>query len=465
MTEVTPSASGPDLIVTAADGTLLSARRLGEELAGDVGFQFFFPTEVTALQDLDLPSLAAPVSYLRDASGRVAACLRRHVAGMRLSDVLKHHPRGLDSQTTTVIAWDVLTALAALHARGIGHRAVTAENVIVDTAGVCVLVDVGLAPRPAGQTLDSLVATDLTWFADLITLCLAGGPAGRRRRDVPPRMGAWLPRTLPEPLRPLLRSVLSPGVSAASASAALADLSIAAVRQFEYGWDARARERLLTACWVATTSAAAPPVRHPAARAAPRGTPTRHRETRPVRRVVIALALVGAGLATGVNALTAGHPTVSRMTAGVAPKTSIQSTAPFPVPAASSSGSAPVVVPTPTPTLRNTPTTVPTPPTMAARPMTTAVTRLTIIEIGYSGAYQVDDLVIVEVATSGTGRVLLVLDVPARISYPLQGRTSYLVTAVVPDSWYCSLGHRAITASTIPGAAVTQHTRLFFPRC
>ena len=47
----------------------------------------------------------------------------------------------------TLIALDVLTALSALHARGIGHRAVSAANVVVDADGVCVLVDAGLAPR------------------------------------------------------------------------------------------------------------------------------------------------------------------------------------------------------------------------------------------------------------------------------------------------------------------------------
>jgi hypothetical protein len=96
---------------------------------------------------------------------------------------------------------------------------------------------------------------------------------------------------------------------------------------------------------------------------------------------------------------------------------------------------------------------------------------VTVIEVGYIDAYRPAGLVIAEVDTSGSGRVVLSLQVLARSqpstknSYLLQGATSYLVAALVPGGEGCSAKNRAVTASTIPRAVETHYTHLFSPTC
>jgi hypothetical protein len=104
-------------------------------------------------------------------------------------------------------------------------------------------------------------------------------------------------------------------------------------------------------------------------------------------------------------------------------------------------------------------------------PRKTAVIGLTVIEFSYFNADRVDDLVIVEVHTSGPGRVVLSLLAsaesrrPARSSRSLQGSTSYLVVSLLPGGRGCFDQNRAVTASTVPRAAATQYTQLSFPMC
>jgi serine/threonine protein kinase len=489
----------PDVIVPDIDGTALAVRRLSPELVADSGFQRAFPVEVGTLRGLIEPWLAAPASYLVDDSGRVVATLRRHVEGMRLSEILERHPRGLDAQTVMVIASDVLSALSALHARWVGHRGVSAENIVVNAEGVCVLVDIGLAPRTRRESPEAVVATDLAWLADLIVLCLASRPVGRRRRPAPRLVGAWLPRTLPEPLRALLRNALHPSRGVESASAALVELSVAAVRQFDADWDVRARERLVTASWVAANSepvpfppatpdalrtAAIPSLLRNAGRAAThRRAMVGRRSSRPALRSSIAVAILGAGATVGIyTTLLAGHRAVTQITTYA---TSSATTPPalargpataggrVPIPTApgiapkTPRATAPSVTPTPTrPTATNT------------TQGTTVVLSLTIIELVYEGAARNEAVVIVEVNTSGTGLVGLTLqiggsnqwgvaasDPAATVSYSLQGKQSYQVTYRIHSARYCSTEYWGVSVYTSPQWSATQYAQLVSPLC
>ncbi|WP_326886212.1 protein kinase [Actinocrinis sp.] len=463
----------PDATVPDADGTLLAIRRLGAELVSDEVFQRLFPAEVNALRGLDEPWLAQPTSYLLDSAGRIVAALRRDVPGLRFSAFLEDHPRGLDAQTTTVIAIDVLAALSALHARGVGHGAVAAENVIIDTEGTCVLVDVGLVPRTGSQTIESVVTTDLTWFADLVALSLAGRPVGRRRRQAPLLMGAWLPKTVPEPVRSLLRRTLDPArgaASAADAAVALADLSVSAVQLYDADWDVRARERLanasraamgtasattsaatsLTAPLAATPGTTAETEAEPEIRVTPARQPTRHRRQltrcrvgRRVRLASVAFGLLAAcvaiGLILALTGSTGGPPAMTQVMTYMTPSAS----------ASARHASPPATVPgTPTPTITPTAPATPTtstgtntlgstspsvpatsqssapvgapsassqppepPPTSppSNAPGDTAVTRLSIIEFSYAHLLPLEAVVVIDVRTSGTGPVTLTL--------------------------------------------------------
>ena len=486
----------PDVIMPNPGGPPLALRRLSLGLVNDPGFQRQLPLEVNTLRGLNEPLLAVPTSFLLDDSGRVVAVVRRHVPGTRLSRVLDRYPRGLDSQTATVIAVDVLTALSALHARWVGHRAVSAENIVIDAAGRCVLVDVGLAPRVLRETLDSTVAADLAWFADLIVHCLAGHPGGHRRRPASRLKGAWLPRAIPEPLRSVLRSALHPSRGAASAAATLAELRSAAARRFDADWDVRAHERLAASSRAtATTAAAATPI--PASlRSAARSTPSRssarrrHTKTRTQTqaavRTAIAIALLGGGAAAGVyTSFNGGHPatlqnknatsSASKPAAGAAgPASTSASRTPAPPTSASARPGAPGTPPSPT---AHPPQPTATTASTSA-PGTTTVVSLSLIELAYQDEYQHEAVVIVQVDTSGTGPVALTLKIAASnqqgvadsspsttASFPLQGKLSYRITYQIHSAQYCSAEFWGVTAATSPLPSATVYAQLPSPYC
>lgn len=478
----------PDAIVPDAYGLPLAITRLGAHLVADPGFQRRYPAEVSALNGLDEPWVAAPTGYLLDNAGRIVASLRRHVPGPRLAAFLEHHPRGLDAQTTTLIALDVLTALSALHARGVGHRAVSAANVVIDGDGTCVLVDVGLTPRTGPDGLARTVATDLAWFADLVALCLAGRPVGRRRRQAPLQMGAWLPKTVPEPVRSLLRRALDPAGGAAAAAAAavmLTDLGFEAVQQFDADWDVRARERLVTASGEAAgAGAAAAPARPPASH---RRKLTRRRPARRVRRASVAFAVLGvAGVGVGAALMggTGGSPRITQIMMDETP-----SSAPPLTPTTSAfasatggrgavTGSASPAQSAPPPSTSATPAMPsvrpqPSSPSISRAPEATTVTRLTIIDFAYADAVPAQAVVVVKVHVSTTHRITLTLAfagsdeagvagtiTPTTVSYPLSGKRTYLVAYRIYGFAYCYADFWGVTVSTSPRAPAAQYAQL-----
>jgi hypothetical protein len=418
---------------------------------------------------------------------------------MRLSEILERHPRGLDAQTVMVIAADVLTALSALHARWVGHRAVAVENIVVNDEGVCVLVDIGLAPRPRRETMEAVVANDLAWFADLVVHCLSSRPVGRRRGTTPRLLGAWLPKTLPEPLRSVLRNALHPMNGAESASAALVELSVAAVRRFDADWDVRARERLVAASRVAASRDPMPlppalpavlrPIAIPAlllnvSRATHRRSMAGRRGGRPALRSSIAVAILGAGATIGIYAtLVGGHPAVTQITmyataSGNTPRALARGPGTaggtlFPNPTApgavrsSPRATAPSVTPTPT-----------RPTATVTTRGTTVVLSVTIIELVYEGVARNEAVVIVQVSTSGPGQVGLKLQIagsnswgaidsnePTTVSYSLQGQQSYQITYRIHSAQYCSTEYWGVAVETSPQYYVNQYAQLVSPSC
>jgi serine/threonine protein kinase len=491
---VTDATDGADaaaeLVVPGADGQPLAVRRPGPGVLDDPAFQDDFPGEVAAMRGVTEPRLSVPTNFLRNESGRIVASLRPHVPGMRLSRILERRPRGLDVQTTTIIAVDVLSALGALHGRWVAHRDVSAENVVVDSDGVCVLVDAGLAPRARRGSLDAAVAVDLAWFAELIVHCLAGGPAGRRRRQAPILLGAWLPRTLPEPLRSLLRSALRPTNGVESANAALAELSNAVGRRFDADWDIRARERLAGIAHVAANSTSTSTAYTAAQRAITYSTYRRARDNgRGVRmaRGPIAVALLSAGAAVvAFTVLNARHPTAAQITtyatgtpgaphvqAGGPPAGGGQRTPVATPPAPVRTGTAARMTPTTVPTVTTTPPTNPV--TTAA---TTTVATVTIVELAYQNGFQTQAVVVVRVNTSGPGAVVLTLQIASSnqwntaggnpalsVSYTLQGKQSYTISYQIDSAQYCAAPYWGVTALIQSQPSATRYAQLVSPSC
>jgi hypothetical protein len=208
-------------------GILSVMRCLDADLTLDPGFQYGYPAESAAMAGLGDPRLAPPLSYVVDAAGQIVAIVCRHVTGVRLSKVLEQLPRGLDVQAAAVVLKDVLAALAALHERGVPHRALDPRNVIVEPNGNCVLVDVGLIARPGEADLAADLAADLDLAAGFFVSCLA---TGRRLPDPKARQGYFAAGELE-------------GVAAQMYVA----LEAVTADSFDAGWDGRSRERLAAA--------------------------------------------------------------------------------------------------------------------------------------------------------------------------------------------------------------------------
>jgi len=252
-TEYSAGAAGPHpgRIVLLRDefGVLSAMCCLDDELVLDPVFQRDYRAESAALEGLGESRVAAPLSYVVDATGRIVAVVRRHVVGVLLSDVLARMSRGLDVQTATTVVKDVLTALDALHRRGVAHRSVDPRHVIVEPDGGCVLVDVGLTARVDGADPLVAAAEDLAAVPELFAACVTTGvlPEGGSG-------GYFAPGEL-EGVSEELYTVLSAARYAAperwdragAVPVMLAALVGAAADCFDAGWDDRGRERLASA--------------------------------------------------------------------------------------------------------------------------------------------------------------------------------------------------------------------------
>ena len=160
-------------------------RALDDRLTADPGFQRDYPAEAAALAALAEPRVATAHRYIASAGGAVVAVIRRKLDGAPLSEVLARLPHGLDSQTAATVVRDVLVALDALHGRGVAHRSVHPDRVVVEPDGTCVLVDAALAPRAVDDDPAAAMAADVAAIPDLYALCAS----------------AWQPETKPRTLR------------------------------------------------------------------------------------------------------------------------------------------------------------------------------------------------------------------------------------------------------------------------
>jgi serine/threonine protein kinase len=245
--------SGGLVVLRDEVGILSVMRCLDADLTADPGFQYAYPAESAALAGLSEPRLAPPLSYVVDAAGQIVATVCRHVTGVRLSKVLTQLPRGLDVQTAAMVAKDVLTALDALHARGVAHRAPDADHVIIEPNGNCVLVDVGLVARSAEADPDADLAADLDLVAELFLTCLIPGRllpdhnsrpgyfAADELEGVAARLYTALTEPEPDPEAP------DAAVAPITAALLYRELEAVAADSFDAGWDGRGRERLAVA--------------------------------------------------------------------------------------------------------------------------------------------------------------------------------------------------------------------------
>lgn len=106
--------------------------------------------EARAAAALDHPNICAVHDVIVEPDGR-ACIVMQYVEGETLSARLQRGP--LDPRQTFLLAADMAAALAAAHRRGIVHRDVKPQNIIITPAGKAKLLDFGIAH------LDGPVAT------------------------------------------------------------------------------------------------------------------------------------------------------------------------------------------------------------------------------------------------------------------------------------------------------------------
>src|SRR3954454_14963176 len=115
---------------------------LDQALAADPAFVRRFEREARAAARLAHPGVVAVHDQGRDADGTVFLVLEL-VEGGTLRDVLREHGR-LHPATALTVVEQVVTALQVAHDRGLVHRDVKPENVLVGTDGSVKVADFGL---------------------------------------------------------------------------------------------------------------------------------------------------------------------------------------------------------------------------------------------------------------------------------------------------------------------------------
>lgn len=232
-----PAGAGGLVLVRDERGVLSVMHCLPDELILDPGFQQAYRAESAALAALGEPRLAEPLSYILDAAGRIVATVRRHLAGVALATLLDGARRGIEAQAAATAVSDVLIALDALHRRGVAHRALDADHVVVTRGGDCVVVGAGLAVRPDGDDLGDAMAFDLAAVLELFGSCLTAGRGTGQLHGAAQNIYTAMTEARHAPV-----DRWEQGSVAAEMLAALET----AAERFGPGWRERGRDRLAT---------------------------------------------------------------------------------------------------------------------------------------------------------------------------------------------------------------------------
>jgi WD40 repeat protein/serine/threonine protein kinase len=133
-------------------GREVAIKSIHTELANDPGFIRRFEREAQLVARLEHPHVVPLYDYWRDADG--AYLVMRYLRGGSLRQRIEKEG-GLPTQQASSIFDQITEALSAAHRRGIVHRDVKPENVLLDDEGNAYLSDFGIAkdasdPRATG---------------------------------------------------------------------------------------------------------------------------------------------------------------------------------------------------------------------------------------------------------------------------------------------------------------------------
>ncbi|MFI6389346.1 serine/threonine-protein kinase [Nonomuraea sp. NPDC050540] len=281
-----------------ATGAYVAIKYLNATLRRDDEFMARFRAESPRLVEIDDPNVVTFYEYVETATR--AAVVMEVVDGVSLRTLLTEHGR-TSPEAALVLLKGTLLGLAAAHEKGVAHRDVKPENVLVQADGAAKLADFGVVVHaeepgvPAGSPPymspelwthgTAGIPADLYAAACVLFECVKGRPPFRAD-DIAALRDKHLVEpvpveVVPDTLRDLLRRGLAkdPAVRYASARQFAAELEEDAVAGYGPGWEQRGRRHLAE---LATLLALRFPLAKPDADAAPSGAPEARRERRKV---------------------------------------------------------------------------------------------------------------------------------------------------------------------------------------
>ncbi|MDA8018608.1 MAG: tetratricopeptide repeat-containing serine/threonine-protein kinase [Thermoanaerobaculia bacterium] len=131
----------------------VAVKHIRPEYASKRGYRKRLEREAKTVASLDHPSIVQIFDVLQDEDGGEWIVMEL-VDGPTVYEMLENGP--LEIGTALTIALDVIHGLGQAHDRGVLHRDLKSENVMVSRAGMAKILDFGLSKRLTGEELSAL---------------------------------------------------------------------------------------------------------------------------------------------------------------------------------------------------------------------------------------------------------------------------------------------------------------------
>ncbi|HEY7779476.1 MAG TPA: protein kinase [Ktedonobacterales bacterium] len=140
-------------------GRTVAVKILREAYSNDPKFVTRFQREARAASMLQHPNIVQVFDYGQ--SGEAYYIVMEFIEGTDLRQYLKRSGR-LSNERAVIIAHDVALGLGAAHKRGIVHRDVKPQNILLNDDGLVKLTDFGIASVYKGADAERLTTTGMT---------------------------------------------------------------------------------------------------------------------------------------------------------------------------------------------------------------------------------------------------------------------------------------------------------------